>query len=107
MKTFLRLVAASGLAGLLLAPPGFAESQLPEPLSSTGAYLAGQQALQELRTPDAARFLHDAAVDGWDNPTVLDRAYLAFAGFATGGWATVVGVYILMAALSERQRLRY
>jgi len=79
VKTFLRLVAASGLAGLLLAPPGFAESQLPEPLSSTGAYLAGQQALQELRTPDAARFLHDAAVDGWDNPTVLDRAYLAYA----------------------------
>ena len=35
----------------------------PRPASATGNYLAGQQAMSELRTPDAARFFRDAAAD--------------------------------------------
>jgi tetratricopeptide (TPR) repeat protein len=76
----LRLVAASGLAGLCLVVPAFAEAvSLPAPESATGNYLAGQQAISELRTHDAAQFFKSASVSDWNNPLILDRAFIAYA----------------------------
>jgi tetratricopeptide (TPR) repeat protein len=75
-----RLVAASGLAALALVVPAFAESvAFAGPESATGNYLAGQQALTELRTHEAAKFFRDAAADQWNNSMVVDRAFLALA----------------------------
>lgn len=80
MNRLKRLVVASAFAGLCLAVPVFAETGFElEPQSSSGSFLAGSEALAQLRTPDAARFLSDAATDSWDNPLVLNRAFIAFA----------------------------
>jgi tetratricopeptide (TPR) repeat protein len=78
----LRLVATTGLAGFLFAAPVLSQGEfldLASAPSPTGSYLAGQQAMSELRTPDAARFLGDAAAGEWDNPLVVHRAFIAFA----------------------------
>ena len=80
MNYLTRLVAASGLAALALVVPAFAESvAFTGPESATGNYLAGQQALTELRTHEAAKFFRDAAADQWNNSMVVDRAFLALA----------------------------
>ena len=47
--------------------------------SATGKYLAAQQAMEELRTPEAAEFFSDAALDQSDNPAVLNRTFIALA----------------------------
>ena len=47
--------------------------------SVTGAYMAGQQALKELRTDEAARYFSDAAQADWDNPILVERAFVALA----------------------------
>ena len=73
---FSRLVAASGLLSLALVAPLAAQDFHQ---SATGNYLAAQQAIQELRTPDAAQFFREAAADAYDNPLVLERAFVAFA----------------------------
>ncbi len=80
MNILLRLVAASGLAGLALAAPVAAQQLLPNAHQTvTGSYLAGQQAMGELRTPEAAQFFREAALNEWDNPLVLGRAFIAYA----------------------------
>ena len=80
MNILLRLVAASGLAGLALAAPVAAQQLLPNAHQTvTGSYLAGQQAMGELRTPEAAQFFREAALNEWDNPLVLGRAFMAYA----------------------------
>ena len=80
MNTLLRLVAASGLACLCLVVPALAEAvSLPAPQSATGNYLAGQQAINELRTHDASQFFRDAVAADWNNPLILDRAFIAYA----------------------------
>jgi tetratricopeptide (TPR) repeat protein len=78
VKDLLRHVAASGLVVLALAAPAAAD-QLPSSASTFGNYLSGQQALQELNTPDAAQFFQAALANSTDNPTVVDRAFVAFA----------------------------
>nr|WP_269468097.1 tetratricopeptide repeat protein [Devosia ureilytica] len=47
--------------------------------SVTGAYMAGQQALKDLRTDEAARYFADAAQADWDNPLLVERAFVALA----------------------------
>ena len=47
--------------------------------SATGAYMAGQQALKDLRTDEAARYFADAAQADWDNPILVERAFVALA----------------------------
>ena len=80
MNILTRLVAASGLACLALAAPAFADDKpFAGPESATGNYLAGQQALNELRTHEAAEFFRSAAADEYTNPLVVDRAFVAFA----------------------------
>lgn len=47
--------------------------------SVTGSYLAGRQALSDLRTEDAARYFRSAAEEDWDNPIVIERSFIAYA----------------------------
>lgn len=80
MNILTRLVAASTLAGLALAAPAFADDKpFAGPESAIGNYLAGQQALNELKTHEAAEFFRSAAADEYGNPLVVDRAFVAFA----------------------------
>jgi tetratricopeptide (TPR) repeat protein len=76
VNNLLRLVAASGLMGLALAVPVTAQDFTD---SATGSYLAGQQALTQLRTPDAVKYFRNAALEAYRNPAVLDRAFIAYA----------------------------
>ena len=81
MHFVLRLVAATGLAGFLLAAPALSESEFLDlaPPSASGSYLAGQEAMKELATPDAARYFAQAVADEWDNPLVVHSAFVAYA----------------------------
>jgi tetratricopeptide (TPR) repeat protein len=47
--------------------------------SPTGSYLAGRQAMDELRTEEAARFFKEAVQSDWDNPILVERSFVAFA----------------------------
>jgi len=47
--------------------------------SVTGSYMAGQAALKDLRTDEAARYFSDAAQADWDNPILVERAFAALA----------------------------
>jgi tetratricopeptide (TPR) repeat protein len=79
VHTLLRFAAASGLLGLALMAPATYAATFAGPVSATGSYLAGQQAITELRTHDAAQFFHDASTADWNNPLILGRAFIAFA----------------------------
>ena len=46
-------------------------------VSPTGSYMAGQQALKDLRTDEAARYLSEAAQADWDNALLVERAFIA------------------------------
>ena len=48
-------------------------------ISATGNFLAGRQALQDLRTADAAELFNAAAQADWDNPVTVERSFMAFA----------------------------
>jgi Flp pilus assembly protein TadD len=48
-------------------------------LTVTGSYLAGQQALTDLSTQEAAQYFMDAARSDWQNPVLVGRAFLATA----------------------------
>ena len=79
MNILTRLAAASTLVLGLAAPAVALDVTFAGPESATGNYLAGQQALSELRTQQAAQFFRDAAADEYGNPMVVDRAFIAFA----------------------------
>ena len=51
-------------------------------VSVAGAYMAGQQALQDLRTDEAARYFSQAAKAEWDNPVLVERSFIAYAADA-------------------------
>lgn len=85
-----RLAVAAMLA--LMATPLAAQSEASAGLrqaaqdmlklfrpSVTGSYMAGQQALKDLRTDEAARYFSDAAQADWDNPILIERAFVALA----------------------------
>jgi tetratricopeptide (TPR) repeat protein len=48
-------------------------------LGITGEYLAGTQALFDLRPADAAKYFHEALSGNTDNPQVVERGFIAFA----------------------------
>ncbi len=82
MPLTLRLVTRSLLAATMaamLASPVAASTFDARGHSVSGAYLAGTQALFDLRTRDAASFLRDALASDWDNPQVIERAFIALA----------------------------
>jgi tetratricopeptide (TPR) repeat protein len=78
----LRLLSRSVLpfaAALACAAPALASTALVTGAPSAfGSYLAGQQALQDLSTSDAARYFHDATAAEWNNPAVVQRAFMAY-----------------------------
>ncbi|HEY8594303.1 MAG TPA: tetratricopeptide repeat protein [Devosiaceae bacterium] len=69
-------------AGLAVAAPSRAEDSVISLMnpSPTGTYLAGQQALQVLDAGQASRFFLDGATEEWDNPVLVDRAFVSLAG---------------------------
>lgn len=83
MTQSLRLLSASVLAlGFALATgsaPGAAPPLDVRYPSLTGSFLAGQQAMSDLRTADAARYFRDASEVDWDDPTIIERAFVAYA----------------------------
>lgn len=83
MTQSLRLLSASVLAlGFALAAGSAAGATPPLDLrhpSPTGSFLAGQHAMSDLRTTDAARYFRDASEFDWDDPRVIERAFVAYA----------------------------
>src|SRR5690606_21621050 len=73
-----RSLVALSLAALMSAGAS-AESFGARQPSVTGAYLAGSQALADLRTSDAARYFRDALSVDWENPIIVERAFVAYA----------------------------
>lgn len=49
------------------------------PRGGSGAFLAGQQALDDLRTDEAARYFSAASQADWENPLLAERAFIALA----------------------------
>lgn len=76
--------------------PGAAFDLLPmSSISVTGAYMAGQQALQDLKTDEAARYFYQAAQAEWDNPVLVERAFIAFAADGQIGQAASTAKHLL------------
>ena len=78
-----RLLSGASLALLLVTAPAVAfdaqslfSLRAPSP---TGAYLAGRQAMKDLRMDDAAAYFREAASSDWENPLVIERAFIAYA----------------------------
>jgi tetratricopeptide (TPR) repeat protein len=63
--------------------------------SVAGSYLAGQHALSDLSTEPAARYFSDAANDDWDNPVVVERAFVALAADGQIGQAASTAKHLL------------
>jgi tetratricopeptide (TPR) repeat protein/LysM repeat protein len=47
--------------------------------SVSGGFLAGQQAMKDLSTGEAARYFNQVARTDWDNPLLVERAFVALA----------------------------
>lgn len=77
-RPLIRSLLALSLAALMSGGAGAATFSARDP-SVTGSYLAGTQALYDLRTADAARFFRDALAADWDNPLIIERAFIAYA----------------------------
>jgi tetratricopeptide (TPR) repeat protein len=90
----LRLLKRSvlpSLAVIALVVPASASTTLSFGAPSAyGSYLAGQQALRDLSTGEASRYLHEATAAEWDNATVVQRAFLAY--LANGDIDRAVGI---------------
>src|SRR5690606_20856169 len=63
--------------------------------SVTGSYMAGQHALQDLRTEEAARYFYQAAQGEWDNPLLVERSFIAFAADGQIGRAASAAKHLL------------
>lgn len=63
--------------------------------SVTGAYMAGQQALQDLRTDEASRYFAEAARGDWNNPVLVERSFIAFAADGQVGQAASTAKHLL------------
>jgi len=95
-----RLLFRSALiATALLAPVGgTAVAQtifMTRPLSATGNYLAGREALQALRTADAAKYFSQAATADWEDVDVVERAFTAYAANGQIGDAATMAQHLL------------
>jgi tetratricopeptide (TPR) repeat protein len=77
----LRLLTTSLLVLALASGAGNAATPLNIKYPSiTGSFLAGQQAMVDLRMADAAKYFRDASEVDWDNPIIVERAFVAYAG---------------------------
>ena len=114
MTTLLNRFARPALMALLLAATATQSGQSAEAVktaqsdartnfdlmpmlraSATGAYMAGQQALQELRTDEAARYFYQAAQADWQNAILVERAFIAFAADGQIGQAATTAKHLL------------
>jgi len=92
-----------GLVIAALASPLAAQTGASTPLdllqlfrpSISGSYLAGQQALEELNTTEAATYFNQAAQGDWDNPILVERSFIAFAADGQIGEAASVAKHLL------------
>lgn len=106
-----RLLRGTALALVVLAAFGSstmaqAQGMLPlGRLSATGNFLAGQQALTDLRTDQAATYLYNAAQLDWDNPALVERAFLALAADGQIDRAADVAKHLI--ELEPRSQLPY
>lgn len=64
-------------------------------VSVTGAFMAGQQALKDLRTDEAARYFSQAAKGEWDNPVLVERSFIAYAADGQIGQAASTAKHLL------------
>ncbi len=78
LRLLSRSLAAIALTACLAAPASAVSFAAREP-SVTGSYLAGTQALYDLRTVDAAKYFRDALASDWENPQLIERSFIAFA----------------------------
>lgn len=85
-----RLLLPSVFVLALIAPAIASTAVSLEAPSGFGAYLAGQEALRDLATGDAARYLHDATTVEWTNPAVAQQAFVAY--LANGDIDRAVGM---------------
>jgi len=63
--------------------------------SISGSFLAGNQALDELRTDEAARYFGQAAQSDWENPLLVERAFVAYAADGQIGQAASVAKHLV------------
>jgi tetratricopeptide (TPR) repeat protein len=63
--------------------------------SISGSYIAGQQALTELNTGEAARYFMAAASQDWDDPVLVERAFIGYAIDGQIGRAVEVAKHLL------------
>jgi len=64
-------------------------------MTTAGNFLAGREALADLRTEDAARYFSDAAAGDWDNPILIERSFIAYAANGQIQDAARVGRHLL------------
>jgi tetratricopeptide (TPR) repeat protein len=64
-------------------------------ISPTGSFLAGRQALVDMRTSDAARFFGDAARASWDNPELVQQSFMAYLADGQIDQAASVGKHFI------------
>lgn len=114
MTSLLHRFARPALVALLLAASALQSAQAAEsvqtaqssplaqfnlmPLfrnSLTGSYMAGQQALQDLRTDEAARYFGQAAAADGDNPLIVERSFIALAADGQIGQAASTAKHLL------------
>jgi len=77
VNSLLRRLALVPAVAVLAVPALASTAAVPAP-SGYGAYLAGEEALRDLSTGDAARYLREASSAEWSNPQVVQRSFLAY-----------------------------
>ncbi|GLQ54893.1 tetratricopeptide repeat protein [Devosia nitrariae] len=92
----LLLTLALGAAALPVAAQNDARDFLSlVERSPSGSYLAGQQAMADLRTDEAARHFTRAAEADWDNPVLVERAFIGMAIDGQIGRAASIAKHLL------------
>lgn len=78
---FIRLLSAALVAALVSGTTVVAvENRDMLPLyqpSVTGSYLAGRRALEDMRLDEAVDYFSDAVTGEWENPVVIEQAFIA------------------------------
>ncbi len=97
MTNFMRLRSCLfTLVVLLSGQAALAQSAMPlRSPSISGSFLAGQEAFRDLRTEDASRYFLDAAQADWENPAIVERAFVALAADGRIDDAAAIGQHLL------------
>ena len=71
---FAFLAFSAGMIAIAGAQEPLLGAKLP---SSSGSFLAGQQAFKDLRTRDASQYFLNASEVEWENPSIVERAFVS------------------------------